>query len=222
MLADCEVEIGGDSLIRTFPRNHSVACLARHFGLCCALFSLSCASGPSPSPPNLAPYGAIAILPFQTEGFLERYGSEIADQLTIEILVLAPAFPVVERTFLDRVLEERKIRGEAYSEQPDTEGLIPADLFVTGSVAFSLDVVGRPLATRQAHLSATVRAIEASTGKVVWGGRFSETADELLNQGSDIAPYRLESDAELREEAIEKLARSIAKALLGPTAGGDR
>jgi TolB-like protein len=174
-----------------------------------------CSSTPQPPPAlDFSSYRAIAVLPFQTEGFLERYGAEVADQIIIAILDRDPRFPVVERAEVDQVLRERALNAE--KPRADTGSpLIPADLIVTGSVAFAVENVDRPGPLRQARLTATVRAFETGSGRIVWAGRFLGSGEDLLSYQTDGTSYRYQSDAEIREQAIQKLAEEIVQGLLG-------
>jgi hypothetical protein len=180
---------------------------------------VACSCAPSlPHALDYSSYRAIAVLPFQTEGFLERYGTEVADQVIIEILDRDPEFPVVERAAVDQVLRERDLQTGVLRMGVDPT-LIPADLIVTGSVAFAVESVDRPGPARQAYLTATVRAFETDSGRIVWAGRFRGSGSELLSSYADGTPYRYSSDAELRERGIEELAEKIVKGLLGKRQG---
>ncbi|MFC1573347.1 hypothetical protein ACFL6M_07090, partial [Candidatus Eisenbacteria bacterium] len=154
-------------------------------------------------------YRSIAILPFDTEGFLLRYGSEIADQVIIELLKRDPGIPIVERARVDDILRERTIHEEVSPGRLATAELVPADLILTGSVAFGIENIDLPGPTRQARLSATVRVFETDSGQIIWAARFSVTADDLLEW-----EYRRGSDLELRESVIERIAEAIAKSLV--------
>jgi hypothetical protein len=177
------------------------------------LLGSSCASN-LPRPLDYSAYRAITVLPFQTEGFLERYGAEVADQVIIEIIDRDPNFPVVERAEVDQILRERGLNPGAVLAETHPS-LIPADLIVTGSVALAVEDIDRPGPARQARLTATVRAIETDSGRIVWAARFRGSGDELLSSQADGTLYRYRSDAELREQAIQDLAEKIVRGLLG-------
>ena len=176
---------------------------------------VGCASAPPfPPPLDFSSYGAIAVLPFQTEGFLKRYGAEVADQIIIAILARDPRFRIVERAQVEQVLRERGLHaGNLPADTGST--LIPADLILTGSVAFALEDIERPGPRRQARLTATVRAFETASGRIVWAGRFLGLEEDLLIYEGDGTYYGYQSDSEIREEAIQKLAQDIVQGLLG-------
>ncbi len=174
-----------------------------------------CSSVPRvPSTLDYSQYRAIAVLPFRTEGFLERYGAEVADQVIIEIISRDPTFPVVERAEIEQLLLERGMwANDLHASKLPT--LLHADLILTGSAALAVASVDRPGPIRQARLTATVRAIDTASGRIVWAGRFSASGEDLLIYETDGTPYRYQSDAEIREQAIRKLAEQIVRGLLG-------
>jgi TolB-like protein len=181
------------------------------------LLAASCAAR-GPRPLDYSQYHAISVVPFQTEGFLERYGAEVADQVIIEILARDPEFPIVERAEVDRLLRERSLRAET-ERSGEGPTLIPADLLIAGSVAYAVEDLVRPGPAREARLTATVRAIETESGRIVWAARFRGSGDELLSSQAGGSLYRYQSDAELREQAVQDLAVRIVRGMLGAPQG---
>lgn len=177
------------------------------------ILGASCAAR-GPRPLDYSQYHTISVVPFQTEGFLERYGAEVADQVIIEILARDPEFPIVERAEVDRLLRERSLRAET-ERSGAGPALIPADLLIAGSVAYAVEDLARPGPAREARLTATVRAIETDSGRIVWAARFRGSGDELLSSQAGGSLYRYQSDAELREQAVQDLAVRIVRGMLG-------
>ena len=196
----------------TIPAYHTTASV---LVLAACLLAAACSSSPRrPQPLDYSAYQAIAVLPFQTDAFLLTYGAEIADQIIIEIIERDPSFPIVERAHVDEVFREHRLLREGV-QVPANAALLPADLILTGSVSFAVENVQSPGPVRQACLSATVRAFETRSGRIVWAGRFSGLGEDLLEYEANGELYRYLSDAEIRDEAVWQLARAIVDGLFG-------
>jgi hypothetical protein len=184
---------------------------------------LSGCARPVPHPsPNLSAYGAIAVLPFRTEGFLERYGSEVADQVVIELLQREPGLRIVSvpaTAVSDTAGERGGETGGGDREARLTAAALTsgATLVVTGSCVVRMDWVRRAWTSRQAYATATVRAIDPRDNRVVWAGRETATVEsQAYGAAGDTLGLRIESsDPELREQAIVRLAGRVAARLIG-------
>jgi hypothetical protein len=158
-------------------------------------------------------YGTVAVAPFRAEGFLDRYGSEVADQLVIELLQRDPSLHLVK-------LEEPRDEGrppadeasDAFAREARASG---ADLLLTGSCVIRVGWLRRAWLARQAYATATILAKDARDGRVVWAGRETAVAEsQAFPAQADTAGIRQDvSDPELRETAVARLAAAIAKQL---------
>ena len=158
-------------------------------------------------------YRTVAVLPFQTEGFLERYGAEIADEIIIQWMAKDPAVQIVERSALSEMLEEQKLRANGGSAGT---ALQAADLVLTGSTWFTIENVTYPNSERRAYFTATVRAFEPASGRIVWSAR--ERGDATVSGvASSTSTDWAVSDSALREQAVFTLAANIVRHL-GATA----
>jgi hypothetical protein len=169
---------------------------------------------------DLSAYRAIAVLPFSTEGFLERYGSEVADQVVIELLQRQPGLrivgvPAVAAADTAGSRGGGASGGDRESRLTEAARASGATLIVTGSCVVRMDWVRRAWTSRQAYATATVRAVDTRDNRVVWAGRETATAEsQAYGAGGDTVGIRVESsDSELREEAIVRLAGRIAERL---------
>lgn len=182
--------------------------------LCCVpLFALGCAKRFPIRQFDYSQYGTVAVLPFQTEGFLERYGAEVADEVIIQWMQKDPAIRIVERSLLPEILEEHKL---SVGGGGAVEGPPAAEIIVTGSTWFTVESVVYPSSARRAYLTATVRAFEPASGRIVWSARETGEA-EVAGVSSQASGVFVLSDSELREAAIINLAQNIVRHL-GPTA----
>lgn len=163
---------------------------------------------------DLRVYGTVAVAPFRAEGFLERYGSEIADQLVIELLTRDPSLRLVRLEVPGP--EEPSTPGAAVSDALTRDAReAGADLLLTGSCVIRLGWVRRAWLSRQAYASATILAKDTRDGRVVWAGRQTASAEtQAYSAEADTTGIRQDvSDPELRETAISRLAAEIAKQL---------
>jgi TolB-like protein len=180
-----------------------------------ALLSLfvftSCAGvhPPAQPGPDLSAYRSWIVLPFQTQGFLDRYGSEIADQVVIELMKEKPSLRVLDRAAARTNRGDGGSGGDSLDIDNVPLGQMGVDLALVGSVLAQIETLNRGDAVRQAYVTATIRAVDAKTGAVVWAERISETAEYRIRD------YTYLSDSELREEAITRLAAKIARTVTG-------
>lgn len=176
------------------------------------LLAVACSSlPPPPLPPPLerGTYQAIAVLPFQTPDFESRYGSEVADQLIIELLARDPGLPLVDRAPLEQILETQGLSARESQDLIALGSLLRADLILTGSIWLALEDVNWPGARRVAYATATLRAFEPVTGRIVWAARCTITEERY----TDI--HHTWTNSELRQTAIEELAVKMAESVLG-------
>lgn len=159
------------------------------------------------SRPDLSGYARWIVLPFQTDGFLDRYGAEISDQVVIALLREKPALRIVDRLAGSGRLGETG--GDIDSLDLGGIGLskLGADLVIVGSVLAQLETLNRGDSIRQAYVTATIRAVDAGTGSVIWADRISATAEYRVRD------YTYVTDSELREQAIARLATKVAQTL---------
>ena len=159
------------------------------------------------SRPDLSGYAKWVVLPFQTEGFLDRYGSEISDQVVIALLKEKPTLRIVDRLAGSGRLGETDGDPDSLTLRGAGLSKLGADLVIVGSVMAQLETLTRGDSIRQAYVTATIRTVDAATGNVIWADRISATAEYRVRD------YTYITDSELREEAIARLATKIAQTL---------
>lgn len=208
-------------LILLSPARHSVFTPAT--AMLASLLVLCGCVRPVPRPSfDLSAYGAVTVLPFRTDGFLDRYGSEVADQVVIELLQRDPGLRIVDLPAA--AVSDTAGEGGTGAGGRDPEVRLAeaarasgATLVVTGSCVVRMDWVRRAWTSRQAYATATVRAVDPRDNRVVWAGRETATAEsQAYGTIGDTSGIRVESsDPELREQAIVRLAGLIASRLAG-------
>jgi len=175
-----------------------------------------------PAAIDISPYSSIAVVPFRTDGYFERYGAEIADQVVIELIDREARLRVVE------LPPPSPAPPGAEPEEDPVDALARAareagaDLLVSGSCLVRVDWVRRAWLARQAYATATVRVVDTRQNRVLTAWRETATSETqalpVPSEGYPVEPdtvaFRVDrSDPELREAAIVQLATRIVSRL---------
>jgi hypothetical protein len=172
------------------------------------LFSCATMKTPPPKAVDVSAYKTVTVLPFAGQGFRDHSGSEFADQVVIELMKQHPRLTIVDPAALGGDYRPAAA-GDSASGHVSFASL-GADLVITGTFSLRMEDLVRTDSLRQAYASATVRAVDAHTGRIIWAGRMTEESERRLHS------FVSTSDAELRQDAMEALARKIAQNFTAP------
>jgi curli biogenesis system outer membrane secretion channel CsgG len=189
------------------------------FGLAVSIFLLLGCAHRVLVPPqiNIEQIQRVAVLAFETDSFFSTIGQQVADEMVVELLEKAKGIEVIERSRIDALMQEQQLaRGGYISSETAVKlgSLLGVQMIVTGSVSVAIgDIQSTPSnARRVASGAATLRCIDAQTGKVLLAKREkAEYADYFERDESGNRTYINRTDHELAQEVIHRLAKSLAK-----------
>ncbi|HVP58437.1 MAG TPA: hypothetical protein VMU02_10090 [bacterium] len=160
---------------------------------------------------DTAVYKRIAILPFTTEGSSSDIGTQLADEVTLNLLAQAPDVQIVERTKINVLTLPDNLRNGARSKEEIAIALgqlLEVDAVLTGSVTLSLEYMSSEGWNRRiGYATAVVRLIAIRDGSVVWAKR--EEVENLEARYTDNTSWR--TDYEITQDVIRELAQKIAR-----------
>lgn len=187
-----------------------------HLSLAVLLFATSCAQRILVQPTiDVTRYNRLAVLPFETDSFLSTAGNQLADEIIIDLLHNAPNLDVVERTRIDVLLQEQNLARQGLVN-PDSAvsvgRMLGVNAVLTGSLSVSIsDIRPATMVLREAGGVATVRLVDAETGKVVWSNRVeSQYTTFVSDQHQELVSTI--TDQEMMQNVIQDLGRSLAQA----------
>jgi TolB-like protein len=159
-------------------------------------------------------YPRLAVLPFDTQSIFSTIGHQIADEIIVELVQMAPAFHIIERARIDALLLEHNLEDQgSLSAGPALEAvrLLGVDAILTGSVSISVEDVehGPEHTERKADGVAVVRLIDAGDGRVLWAKRVESDYAMLTSLYGDV--YVWQTDHDLVQEVVQDIAHLIAQ-----------
>ena len=164
----------------------------------------------------IKPGEPIAIMPFETESVLSNLGSQLSDEIIVELFENAPQLKIVPGTVVKNYLAHTNIGvaglPDAHSIHNIKEG-VRCRYLLTGNLYTSIGDVRftTTYSSRIAKGSLTLRLIDCDSMTVVWAkhleGSYSTTLYYVDSQQSAI--YR--TDGELLINLIKEMATEAAK-----------
>ena len=164
----------------------------------------------------IKPGEPIAIMPFETESVLSNLGSQLSDEIIVELFENAPQLKIVPGTVVKNYLAHTNIGvaglPDAHSIHNIKEG-VRCRYLLTGNLYTSIGDVRftTTYSSRIAKGSLTLRLIDCDSMTVVWAkhleGSYSTTLYYVDSQQSAI--YR--TDGELLINLIKDMATEAAK-----------
>jgi TolB-like protein len=186
--------------------------------LACALALGGCAHLEMVPPSvDVAAYHRIAVLPFASDSYFSTVGTELTDEVVVDLLKHAPGIEVMERARVDALLQEQSLARGGVLDPQTAVGLgkmLGVQGLVMGSISLAIgNIRPTPLtAQRIANGVATVRLIDAATGRVVWSERKRSDFAQFLTTEPDNTVSYVWTDQEMIQRVIQDLARTIAQA----------
>ncbi len=187
-------------------------------GLACGLALAGCAQRVLVQPAvDLERYHRVAVLPFTTDSYLSTLGTQLADEIVVDLLRHAPQVEVMERARVDALIREQSLARGGYLD-PQTAvslgRLLGVQGLVMGSISLSVgNIRPTPLsAQRIATGVVTARLIDAATGKIVWSERKDSDFSQFLTTEPDNTVSYVWTDQEMIQRVLQDLAESVAQA----------
>jgi TolB-like protein len=166
---------------------------------------------------DLEQYHRVAVLPFATDNYYSTVGTYLADEVVVDLLRNARGVEVMERGRVDALLQEQSLASSGMLD-PQTAvslgRLLGVQGLIMGSVSLNIGNIRPTLLTAQRIATgvATVRLVDAATGKIMWSERIESDFSQLLTTEPDLSVSYVWTDQEMVMRLVQDLAKNVAEA----------
>jgi TolB-like protein len=164
----------------------------------------------------IRPAEPIAIMPFETENALSNLGTQLSDEVIVNLLEHTPTTKIIPATVVRTFLQNNTISPAGFPDAHTVHGIsqgLKCKYLLTGNLYTSFgDVKYTPTYTnRVATGSVTVRLVDCDSNMIVWAAR--EEASTLTTTyyagGQPSSVYQ--TDGQLLQDLIKKLGLQVAR-----------
>ncbi len=164
----------------------------------------------------MKPTEPIAVMPFETENALSNLGTQLSDEVIVNLLEHSPTTKIIPATIVRSFLQNNAISPAGFPDAHSVHSLsqgLKCKYLLTGNLYTSFgDVKYTPTySNRVATGSVTVRLVDCDSNLIVWAA--SEEASTLTTtyytNGLPSSIYQ--TDGQLLQDLIKKLGYQVAR-----------